>query len=329
MDCSVHFSQNQKIETYSRESEVVALKLEMLRCFAAVAQSGNLADAAERLGRSPSAVSMMLKQFEDHLGKPLFETDRKNKLSPLGSFALEQVQTELRQFDRTVHAIESYAQAGIGLVRIAAVPSVAGTILPQAIGQFTASHPKVQIDLRDMDSASVLHALRQESIDIGIATAPESVLGSRRIPLFSDAFGMVCAPGHPLARASGPVTWQALEGETFIANELCGTIQNPAFQAVYRQANLHVHNTVSLLAMVRAELGVTVLPRTVVQLSPHDTVFRPLENPRALRRLDLFYRSAYTASPAAEVLIRYILTSARPAGQDGGSSGLGCSQEAV
>ena len=56
----------------------------MLSCFAAVAESGNLADAGVRLGRTPSAISMTLKQMEDHLGARLFETDRKNRLTPLG-----------------------------------------------------------------------------------------------------------------------------------------------------------------------------------------------------------------------------------------------------
>ena len=50
----------------------MAIKIEMLRCFVAVAEHGNLNDAANRLGRTPSAVSMSLKQLTDHLGAPLF-----------------------------------------------------------------------------------------------------------------------------------------------------------------------------------------------------------------------------------------------------------------
>ncbi|MFT5446017.1 MAG: DNA-binding transcriptional LysR family regulator [Gammaproteobacteria bacterium] len=71
-----------------KEKLKLAIKIEMLRCFVAVAQSGKLVDAAEKLGRTPSAVSMMLKQFEQHLGAPLFESERKNRLTALGAFAL-------------------------------------------------------------------------------------------------------------------------------------------------------------------------------------------------------------------------------------------------
>jgi DNA-binding transcriptional LysR family regulator len=60
----------------------------MLRNFVAVAALGNLNDAADRLGRAPSAVSMSLKQLEEHLGAPLFASDRKNRLTALGRFTL-------------------------------------------------------------------------------------------------------------------------------------------------------------------------------------------------------------------------------------------------
>ena len=68
----------------------MAIKLEMLRVFRTVAEQGTLTGASAVFGRTPSAVSMMLKQLEDHIGAPLFETDRKNRLTPLGQLVLEE-----------------------------------------------------------------------------------------------------------------------------------------------------------------------------------------------------------------------------------------------
>jgi DNA-binding transcriptional LysR family regulator len=286
----------------------MTIKLEMLRCFVAVAECGNLTDAGIRLRRTPAALSMTLKQLEDHLDKSLFETDRKNKLSAVGSIAYELAQAELLQFDRTVQMIENFAQGGTGIVRVASVPSVAGTILPSVLAQFIAENPKVHIELRDMDSASVLRAMRQERIDIGIATVPDNLQGSECSPLFTDNFGLVCSHDHPLGQLTRPMNWDELEGETFIANELCGTIQSPIFQSFYRGANLKVHNIVSLLAMVKANLGVTVLPQTVLELHPGEIVFRPINDLQALRKIDLLHRASNIASPAAESMRQIILS---------------------
>jgi len=283
------------------------MKIEMLRCFVAVAECGNLADAGERLRRTPAALSMTLKQLEDHLGKSLFETDRKSILSAVGRTVFELAQAELHQFDRTVQMIENFAQGGTGMVRVASVPSVAGTILPAALAQFIAENPKVHIELRDMDSAGVLRAMRQERIDIGIATISGNVTGSECSPLFTDNFGLVCSHDHPLGQSSSPMNWTELEGETFIANELCGTIQSPIFQSIYQATNLKVHNIVSLLAMVKANLGVSVLPQTVLELHPGEIVFRPINDPQVLRRIDLLHRASSIALPAAEAMRQIII----------------------
>tara|TARA_B100000780_G_scaffold125364_1_gene87932 strand:- start:752 stop:1150 length:399 start_codon:yes stop_codon:yes gene_type:complete len=130
----------------------MAIKIEMLRCFQAVAKHGSLAAA---LGRTPSAVSMMFAQFEDHIGAALFQTARKSSLAPFGNLILSEAQRELGYFDRTITAIEGLSQAKLGSVRLAVTPSVAQVILPPVLQRFMNDHPNVQIDRRDMDSTAV------------------------------------------------------------------------------------------------------------------------------------------------------------------------------
>ena len=284
------------------------IKIEMLRTFVAVAECKNLADAATRLGRTVSAVSMMLKLFEENLGKPLFETDRKNRLSPLGAFVLEQAEGQLLQFDNAVIAIERYAQSGAGTVRIASVPSVAGTILPLAFKTFAATHPGVQIEMRDMDSTSVLRALEKELADIGIAAFPKETSAFQKTRLFTDSFGLVCRHDHRLAGASEPLDWQALEQEVLIANELCGTIRDPTFQTIYGASTISVHNTISLLAMVNAGLGVTILPFMAESLTPPGVVYRAIGNSPVQRHIDLLHKPSERISPATSKMADHIVS---------------------
>ena len=213
----------------------MAIKIEMLRCFSTVAQTGSLAEAATRLGRTPSAISMTLKQLEDHLGQRLFESDRKNRLTVLGDYVLDQAQRELRQFDSTIRAIETFASTPRGLIRIATVPSVAGLIFPFAIEQFTKTHPGVSVELRDMDSASVLSALARGQVDIGIATSTGSQRDIHQQVLFTDAFGLVCAKSHPLARQDAPLSLADLQAQHLVRNELCTSIQDPKFKTCCRR----------------------------------------------------------------------------------------------
>jgi len=293
----------------------MALKIEMLRGFAAVARSGNLSDAAERLGRTPSAVSMMLKQLETHLGEPLFETDRKNKLTALGTFVLDQAERELQQFDNTVKSIEGFAKATHGHVRIATVPSVAGTIIPQVFSRHINDFDNVDIELRDMDSSSILHELSRDRIDIGIATLGENGVGLHSEPLLSDRFGVICAPSHPLAQSRDPVAWDALAGERLIANSLSARISAEASRELHDRALLSAHNLTSILAMVHAEIGVTILPEMAVRTSYSPALtFRPLADRTAKRTIHLLRRADSTMSPAARLLEQRIRECARDMG---------------
>jgi len=286
----------------------MALKIEMMRGFAAVARHGNLSDAASSLGRTPSAVSMMLKQLETHLGEPLFETDRKNKLTALGEFVLEQAEREIQQFDNTVKAIEGFANATHGHVRIATVPSVAGTILPQVLSRHIKEFDKVDLQVRDMDSGSILHELSRNRIDIGIATLANRPVAMHSQLLLADAFGVICSEHHPFAQETGAIEWEPLWNERLIANSLSANIQIEASQRLHDRALLSAHNITSIMAMVHANIGVTILPEMAVKAANFSGLrFRPLADVSAKRQIHLLRRTDSALSPAARLLEKHIL----------------------
>ncbi|MFU1683815.1 LysR family transcriptional regulator [Phaeobacter piscinae] len=289
----------------------MTLKIELLRGFAAVARSGNLSDAAGILGRTPSAVSMMLKQLETHLGEPLFETDRKNRLTALGAFVLEQAERELQQYDTMVKAIEGYAKATHGHVRIATVPSVAGTVMPLVFSRHISDFEHVDIELRDMDSISVLHELSRDRIDIGIATLGQNSSGLNSQPLLSDAFGVICSRNHPLAQERGKIDWDMLRDERLIANSLSAGINAEPSRILHDKALLKAQNLTSIMAMVRAEIGVTILPEMAARAAnAPELVFCQLANSRATRQIHLLRKTDTALAPAARLLEKHILTCA-------------------
>lgn len=268
----------------------MAIKIEMLRCFNTVAEAGNLSEAAARLGRTSSAISMTLKQLEEHLGQRLFESDRKNRLTPLGEQVFDLARAELRQFDQTIRAIETSASAPRGLIRIASVPSVAGLIFPTIVKTFTDYFPGIKIELIDTDSRQVIDAMTRGQADIGIASPQHTLNGITQTPLFSDRFGLICSPKHPLAHQKLSLTIEDVVAANFIRNDLCQSIEVPGFQAVTAEANLSARNTLSLIAMVRSENWVTILPKAVVHIAPSGLVFREISDLPDLRQVKLLQR---------------------------------------
>lgn len=283
----------------------MAIKIDMLRCFTMVATHGSLSEAADALGRTPSAVSMMLKQFEDHVGSALFETARKSRLTPIGELILIEARREVAHFENTVSVIEGLSRSELGYLRLAVTPSVATTLLPAVIFKFADKYPKVQIDLRDMDSATIARELDRERADIGIGTLPE-IDGMRRTELFSDAFGLVCRKDHPLAEDWDQLTWRTLGDQTIIANGLCQQITDPDFAPILARSRLMVPNTASLLGLVRQGVGVTVLPRLTVANVLDEFAFLPLADVTARRTVHMMSRPNNLLMPAAREFLKLI-----------------------
>ena len=237
----------------------MAIKIEMLRYFVEVAKTGNLSQAAARLGRTPSAISMMLKQLEEHLGAPLFETDRKSKLTLLGEFVLKESVRDLEQLDRTFTSIQQFARTPSGLIRIAAIPSASTNILPSMIAKFQTDYPTVSIDLSDADSVSVLAKLTEHNVDFGIISdhSDLNTSGLTGHEIAQDRYGILYSKENPLLEGAD---WDCLLDQPFVSNHLCENSKIPQLKAAVQNSTLRARNTSSLIALIKAGLGVAVLP---------------------------------------------------------------------
>lgn len=273
------------------------IRLEALRTFVEVAEHGNIKDAAEKLCRTPSALSMTLKQIEDRLGCPLFETDRKHSLTEMGRYLLATGEILLRDYDHAMDLVAAHAEARVGRLRLASVPSVAVMLVPQILRDFLANRPGAEVDLVDTDSADVRLLVETGQADLGVAGAGPGRDGLEFEPLFSDPFLLVCRADSDIARRPAPLDWAALDGERLILNEATRRIASPAFQVIAADARLSVRNVTSLIAMVQSGMGITLLPALATVNLPATVCVRPLADPDCLRTVGLFQRAGKVQNP--------------------------------
>lgn len=281
----------------------MAIKLDMLRTFRIVAEKGTLSGASDALGRTASAISMTLTQLEEDIGAPLFETDRKNRLTPLGLLVLEESGRATDAFRRSTDAIRRHALSTAGTVRIVAVPSATVTILPDAIASYRKLRPEVRLEISDVDSASVQRRIRMDEADIGILSAAEEVSGPGEV-VMQDALGIVCRRDGAIAEAlqqdAAPCEWELLRREVFIANPLCELVDNGDVKSLLANSVLSARNTTALLSFIRAGLGATILPSSVIPEGSDDLMFLQPENPQMSRKLVKIRNPLHHLSPAAE-----------------------------
>lgn len=275
------------------------IKLEALRVFVTVAENGNIKDAADAVGRTASAVSMTLKQLEDEVGGPLFQTDRKNSLTALGSLMLDLGREQIRGFDKSISVMRAFAQSRIGSLSIASVPSVATNVLPPILQRFLETRPQVQVELFDIDSAQVRRMVESGVADIGIAGESRVGGGLEFTPLFSDRFKLLCEDDHALCQLGRPVEWSDLNDATLIRNGASDRIEAEAYRLLSAQSLITVYNVTSLIALVKAGLGLTILPSLTMHGTHDGVAVLDLADAAASRQVGLIERRDVPPSPVA------------------------------
>src|SRR5271165_2655734 len=132
------------------------LDLDTLRTLVIAYDLGGYGRAAERLGRTPSAVSLQMKRLQQDVGSVLFRKDGRN-------LALTEVGEIVLRYGRRILELNDE------MLDTARGASLAETVLPQALSRFTELYPLVQIDARIDRNAALVNAIENGQLDLALA----------------------------------------------------------------------------------------------------------------------------------------------------------------
>lgn len=153
----------------------MAVKLELYRIFAEVAQTGNISAAAQRLYISQSAVSQAVKQLEQQLQVRLFSRSTKGvRLTGEGQVLLDYVTQALGLLQSGEDKLSQMHDLLAGELTIGASDTVTKTYLLPHLDSFHRAYPRIRLRILNGTSGDVLRLLRAGQVDIAFASAPEN-----------------------------------------------------------------------------------------------------------------------------------------------------------
>lgn len=145
------------------------LDIDLLRTLVAIADAGSFTAAAERVGRTQSAVSMQVRRLEEQLERPLFERDgRSVAFTAAGQDLLVYARRILRLQDAALSSLREPEMEGV--VRIGIPDDYVGVFMPPILARFAQSHPRVQVDLRCDTSDRLRDSIMSGEIDLAVVT---------------------------------------------------------------------------------------------------------------------------------------------------------------
>jgi DNA-binding transcriptional LysR family regulator len=142
--------------------------LDVLRTFVTGMELGNFARAADRLGRSTSAVSAQLKKLEEQAGTPIFrKSGRGLALTDAGETMLGYARRLLELNDEAAAAVHSVELEG--WVRLGLQEDFGETLLPDVLGRFARAHPKVRVEARVVRNVELIERVTSGKLDLALA----------------------------------------------------------------------------------------------------------------------------------------------------------------
>jgi len=289
-----------------------------LETFLAVAELRSFWRAAERLGVSQPSVTSRIQRLERVLGVALLgRTTRRVTVTEAGERLRQQAQRTVDELQSLLREFREEVELERGRVVIGSVPTVAATILPPIIARFMQRWPDVAIVVRDDFGRLTVERVSSGEVDLALVPYDEDNRSLDFVPLLRDDFYLVAPLQHSLAQRS-EVAFAEIEGYPLLcmprdaavwetvarAFEADGLTFRPAFQA---------HSLFTLLGLVEAGVGLTLLPRIIlprVNLSAVAVV--RISGKSLYRTIGIVTAHGRMLGPAADAFVRALRTALPP-----------------
>lgn len=279
----------------------MSIDLKQLKYFLAVAEEKSFSRAAERLHISQPPLSQQIMKLESELGVRLFaRTTRTFELTVAGKALMGEASDLLSRMRMTIDTIRQIDRGEVGRLRVGIVGSAMWGPIPSLLEEFQTKFPRVSWTLHELGPNVQYEALRAKQIDVGFWREPrldEDELRQHKLRqelCYRENVCVAVNEHHPLATrpyielsdiAGQPMLTLALDKSSF-PRYLIQCCVDAGFQPmIFQEAS----EPQTLLAMVGAGLGVTLMPETTGRIGWPGVIFLPIK----------------TAAPSANLFICY------------------------
>ncbi|MCF8163177.1 MAG: LysR substrate-binding domain-containing protein [Burkholderiaceae bacterium] len=236
-----------------------------IKLFVNIAEANSLTRGAERSHMSLPAASIRIKNLEEGLGvKLLYRTSQGVTLTPPGQAFMHHARLVLQQLGDLRADLSEYVKGTRGHVRIFANTSAMAELLPALLPKFLATHPDVNVDLKERLSNDIVRAVSEGKVDVGIVAGNVRTDGLETLALSEDRLVLVTSESHVLASRS------RIDFSEALTYDFVGMLEASAIHAFLAQAandlnrpikiRIQVGNFETACRMIESNVGIGVVP---------------------------------------------------------------------
>jgi len=288
------------------------VSLRQVRAFLTVARVKSFTGAAAVLNLTQPALTMQVRRLEEALGVTLFDRDTRSvELTRVGRDLLPAFERTLQDFEAALESARDIATQARGIVRLAALPSVAAGVLPDAILQFRSKRPNVMFDLKDVIAGQVLSLVQSEQVDFGVMGGTVNADDVETVFKAQDRLFIVYPKGHRIGRLK-VITAASLADFPLILMQRDTSVRaivDAGFHSagLMPKASCEAIYMMTAVGMVRAGLGLTILPGSAREIKAEPGLqSKPIDDPAFTRPVSIIKRSGRTLPPLSGAFLEHL-----------------------
>ncbi|MET0774625.1 MAG: LysR substrate-binding domain-containing protein [Pseudomonas mandelii] len=285
-----------------------------LRLYLNILDTGNITAGAARSHLSLAAASARIRAMESSLGIDFLERGRRGVTpTPAGKALARHARPLLQQAELMQQDLAEYANGVKGQVRLLCNTTAITEYLPELLADFLREHPNLDIDLQELPSARITHALRQGAADLGIVSDAVDTEDLHTRPFRDDPLVLILPQDHPLSDT------ERLSFSDSLHHDYVGLNANSALAVYLEEQALHIGSRLKIriradgfegvMRMVACGAGLAIVPLAAVNRWPGEPPFKSLtlQEPWAQRKLLLCSRD-FSALPGYAKALLHALT---------------------
>ena len=287
------------------------MEINQLRFFLSVASNGSFSKAAERCFVSQSHLSELIQRLETELGKTLFDrTHRKVVPTEAGKLLIGRAKRILTQIEMAKREVRNSDGINGGKVTFGILPTIAPYFLPHVLKTFQERCPKIQFVIYEGMTFQLTELIEENKLDFGIMSLPVKEHGFETEELFVEELLLAMHPKSPLTKRE-KIWMKDLHGENFILLHEGHCLGDQVLDFCNRhdfcpRIALRSGQVATIQSLVRAEVGISLIPQMAAQANESEISYRSLEKPQPKRSIAVVMREKRPLKKPAQEFLKHL-----------------------
>jgi DNA-binding transcriptional LysR family regulator len=283
----------------------ITVELRHIRYFLAVAEERHFTRAAARVGIGQPPLSQQIKDLETEIGAQLFHRVAHGaELTAAGEAFLKGVEEMPSLAERAKRAAQRASRGEVGSLRVGFTASSAfNAVVSAAIRAFRRAYGEVELALEEVNTTRLVAGLEEGSLDAAFLRPGDAGIEAFQLRLLSEEPMVAALPASHPAAVQQAVDLATLKLDPFLLfprpngpalyDSIIGACRKAGFEPMIGQL---VPQLASVITLVAADLGVSIVPVSMSQLQISGVAYRAIAGEAPTARLALAHRRGETSA---------------------------------